>query len=93
MKAADVLGTRAFAKLEGSRARKPLAAWLADERLGTFVVGAQGRSPQRGDLWQMRMLHEHDEKLAGGSASSLKVRAACLDTCCCVLSRARQPAV
>ena len=57
-----------FVKIRANRSRKGLALWLADERVGTFVVAQQGRSPGKGELWQMRMLHEHDEKVAGGSA-------------------------
>jgi hypothetical protein len=38
--------------------------------VGTFVVAQQGRSPGKGELWQMRMLHEHDEKVAGGSGQT-----------------------
>lgn len=76
VRAADVLAARAFVKLRGTRTRKGMAMWLADERLGTFVVAPQGRSPTKGDLWQMRMLHEHDEKVVGASARLPPVSAA-----------------
>ena len=68
MRAADSSAARSFVKIRANRSRKGLALWLADERVGTFVVAQQGRSPGKGELWQMRMLHEHDEKVAGGSA-------------------------
>lgn len=70
MRAADIPAARAFVKIRANRSRKGLALWLADERVGTFVVAQQGRSPGKGELWQMRMLHAHDEKVASSSAQT-----------------------
>jgi hypothetical protein len=74
VRAADIPAARAFVKVRANRSRKGVALWLADERIGTFVVAQQGRSPGKGELWQMRMLHEHDEKVAGSSAQMPPVR-------------------
>lgn len=90
VRTADVPAARAFVKIRATRSRKGLAMWLADERVGTFVVLQQGRRPGKGDLWQMRMLHEHDEKVASSSAQSPPVRDGfpCAAATCCTLQSA-----
>lgn len=54
---------RPLVQLPAFRGRKPMAAWLTDEQLATFVVTTDGRSPMRQNVKQLAMLHENDEAL------------------------------
>lgn len=54
---------RPLVQLPALRGRKPMAAWLTDEALGSFVVTTDGRAPMRQDLKQLAMLHVNDEAL------------------------------
>lgn len=55
--AADMSGTRPRARLAKSGRREALNVWMVDDKLGTFVAGVVGQTPQQNELWKMRMLH------------------------------------
>jgi hypothetical protein len=60
---ADMHAIRAAARFPGSGRRTAIAAWRADDRLGTFLVTPANSAPGKDELWRLRM--PEDESHAG----------------------------
>ena len=71
---------RPLVQLPAFRGRKPMAAWLTDEQLATFVVTTDGRPPLRQDLKQLAMLHVNDEALTARDSQIEASHRCCLES-------------
>jgi hypothetical protein len=54
------------------RSRKPVVAWSADDRLGTFVAAVPGEAVPVDSFWQLHMLHSEDESVVDARAAKVR---------------------
>ena len=66
--------------LPAHRNRAPLAAWLGDDRLGTFLAAVPTSPPQPEDMYRLRLLDEGGEGTGEQRQQAQKVKGSLVKT-------------